>query len=338
VLAPLTAVWANLHGGFLAGIAYIAVVAAGLALMCNWGAARRYATLAGVSAAASLLNPYGWQLHAHIAGYLQSDFIRSVVQEFQAPTFRGESARHYEIVLIAGVATAGLLVARKQFVDALAIFCFAHMSLASARHIPLYVIVAAPAIGSELTRAWTWWVAGRPPRATASILHQLSADLRAGLRRVTPWCLAGVFLLIVMTPRHRWPADFSPELFPAAMATEHAPAIRSASRVLTTDQWGDYLIYRFYPDVKVFIDGRSDFYGEAHCREYLALMTLTHRWSAVLEQYGFDLALIPVKWPLASVLKLRNDWRVIADDGSAILFARTGSIQANGFAYPGRKY
>ncbi len=35
------------------------------------------------------------------------------------------------------------------------------------------------------------------------------------------------------------------------------------AHIFTFDQWGDYLIYRLYPRTRVFIDGRSDFYGAA---------------------------------------------------------------------------
>jgi hypothetical protein len=93
------------------------------------------------------------------------------------------------------------------------------------------------------------------------------------------------------------------------------------SRVFSTDQWGDYLIYHLYPRQRVFVDGRSDFYGEALCEDYLKLMNAQASWESVLERYGFDLILLPVKWPLISALKLSPKWRIVADDGSAILFA-----------------
>ena len=32
-------------------------------------------------------------------------------------------------------------------------------------------------------------------------------------------------------------------------------------RVLTSDQWADYLIFRLYPRQRSFFDGRSDFFG-----------------------------------------------------------------------------
>jgi len=66
----------------------------------------------------------------------------------------------------------------------------------------------------------------------------------------------------------------------------------------------------------------SDFYGAAFGTEYLSLMNADYRWDQITQRYGFDLMLLPVNWPLASVLKLRSDWRVVADDGVAILFER----------------
>ena len=42
-------------------------------------------------------------------------------------------------------------------------------------------------------------------------------------------------------------------------------------------------------------------------------------WERVLQQYQFDLALIPADVALAQLLKTRPDWRVAATDGKRIL-------------------
>src|SRR5258708_2009594 len=56
--------------------------------------------------------------------------------------------------------------------------------------------------------------------------------------------------------------------FAVAVARSHLEVLGS-SRVLTTDQWGDYLIFRNYPRQRVFVDGRSDFYGPGVGGQYL---------------------------------------------------------------------
>jgi hypothetical protein len=111
-------------------------------------------------------------------------------------------------------------------------------------------------------------------------------------------------------------------------------------RVLTTDQWGDYLLYKSWPRQKVFIDGRSDFYGEPLVQEYVALMNADHRWNRIVNRYAFDLMLLPVQWPLVSALKLSTEWRLIADDGTAILFERRKSkpVESHVRVSPGRTH
>jgi hypothetical protein len=320
MLVPMISIWTNMHGGFLAAIAYAGLIAAGIALQGDWRRTTRYLVLTAACAAASLLNPYGIGLHRHIASYLQSDFIKNTIQEFQSPVFRSESSFQYELVLISGLMCAGLLIARRAFAEAFVIGFFAHMSLTSARHVPLYVIVAAPIIAMELTRLWTRWAVLQPRQSIGAILDQLSWDFGAGFRRMTMWLPMGLAAVILLTPSDRWPRDLQLH-FPNKMVKKYGDLI-AKSRVFATDQWGDYLIYHLYPQQRVFVDGRSDFYGEALCKDYLTLMNAEPAWESVLQRYRFDLILLPVKRPLASALKLSPKWRIVADDGSAILFAQ----------------
>ena len=59
-------------------------------------------------------------------------------------------------------------------------------------------------------------------------------------------------------------------------------AARPSARIFTHDQWGDYLIYRLYPAHKVFIDGRSDFYGDDFEKKYLDVLNVKYGWEKTL--------------------------------------------------------
>jgi hypothetical protein len=102
------------------------------------------------------------------------------------------------------------------------------------------------------------------------------------------------------------------------MVHAHEQEILKA-RVLTTDQWADYLIY-LHPEQKVFVDGRSDFYGPEIGDQFLQVMRGMPGWEKVIEKYRFNLVLIPVDTAAAQLLKQRPEWRVAADDGKQILF------------------
>jgi hypothetical protein len=98
------------------------------------------------------------------------------------------------------------------------------------------------------------------------------------------------------------------------------PDLMRNRRVLTTDQWADYLIYRFYPDVRVYIDGRSDFFGASLGKEYVRLSYGQYDWRKTLEERKFDTVLIPTEWSLGSLLKQDAGWRLLEDDGKTLLF------------------
>ena len=81
-------------------------------------------------------------------------------------------------------------------------------------------------------------------------------------------------------------------------------------------------IYNFYPKVKVFFDGRSDFYAPSIRGEYLQLIGSGWRWEEIVDRYEFDAALLPLDWPLASTMKVHPDWAVVYDDGLAVYLER----------------
>ena len=65
-------------------------------------------------------------------------------------------------------------------------------------------------------------------------------------------------------------------------------------------------------------------FGEKLGKEYLRLLQGGYDWRKILDRNGFDVALLPVDWPLASMLKMDPDWRVVQDDTRVILFQRLG--------------
>ena len=83
----------------------------------------------------------------------------------------------------------------------------------------------------------------------------------------------------------------------------------AGARVFTSDQWGDYLIYSGWPLQKVFIDGRSDFYGALLGSDYLSLAEGRPGWQSLFQKYDFDAVLIPRTWPLAALLERDPAWR-----------------------------
>ena len=97
-----------------------------------------------------------------------------------------------------------------------------------------------------------------------------------------------------------------------------------SARVFTKDQWGDYLIWSLYPKQKVFVDGRSDFYGDDFEEKVIDVFNVKQGWEKTLSRFGVNTILLSPDTPLAGALKESVRWRVVYDDGVALVFRPAG--------------
>jgi hypothetical protein len=127
-----------------------------------------------------------------------------------------------------------------------------------------------------------------------------------------------------------WPDEFPKVKFPVALLNQYSAKVAPLSgpmpRIFTSDEWGDYLTYRYYPRIRIFVDGRSDLFGPALGKEYVQVARGGHEWEQLLNRYGIEMAIVPVDWPLAELLKRNAGWRLVKDDGLGILFERRAPV------------
>ena len=56
--------------------------------------------------------------------------------------------------------------------------------------------------------------------------------------------------------------------------------------------------------------------------DYQALLLAGPGWRQALARYGFEMALLPVDWPLGAVLENDPEWRLVDRDSSSVLLIR----------------
>jgi hypothetical protein len=110
-----------------------------------------------------------------------------------------------------------------------------------------------------------------------------------------------------------FPADRLPVAASAVVAELPADA-----RILSSDTFGGYLIYRFHGKRKVFFDGRSDFYGADFCERYLGMVEVRPGWRGEFNHWHFTNVLLPPDTPLVGALEAIG-WREIYRDHTAVL-------------------
>ena len=212
---------------------------------------------------------------------------------------------------------------------------WAHAGLLAARNIPLFMIVAAPPVAAAV-QEWLallpeWNVAGVAAAARPGRFNRVAAET-AETEAIGRWHLVSVGGLAAGGRLDLRPASAQavPRRVRSRSTIRPAPWRRCASdpaaRIFTHDEWGDYLIWSLYPGHKVFVDGRSDFYGDdfeeevsgRHERE----VRLGEDPRPIRRQHDFTAP----DTPLAGALKESSRWRVVYDDGIALVFRPAGAV------------
>lgn len=331
-LPVLTLVWANLHGGFLVGILLLATSALAEILKAlprsenfwraAYGNSRPYLLCALACLAVSFVNPYTWHLHQHIALYLRDSKLLDNIQEFQSVNFHHPSSIFFEAMLLLGLPAAFWCFRRGKIAPALWIFLWAHLALVSGRNAPIFVLIAAPWAASMSLEAANQLKRVDWLKKTSAAVCEISSEFRP-LERIERWHLvsaAAVLWVAFALGAHRpgFEAQFSTKNFP--IQTVPPLASLKGLRVFTSDQWGDYLIYRFYPSQQVFMDGRSDFYGTGLVTVYQHIMSAQYDWESDLKRFGIEAVMVTPEAPIATVLKRSRAWKLLFDNGSVIIF------------------
>lgn len=325
IVALVSCLWANVHASFLLGPGILAVFALAslvqpLIFRSADSQATRYAISAVVALAATFVNPYGPALHAHVLSYLSDGALLDRVGEFQS--FNFHLAGSTQILLALGVAAIGAVCSlqRKDVAGFLLTAVLLAMALRSARALPLVALLALPIANGAITEALQ-----TARNVTGAMREKLNAALSYSSRlaildsRASGLVWTPVVLLLAMLALRVPAAGFPAHEFPVA-ASYAVAALPPNARILASDKFGGYLIYRFAGERKVFFDGRSDLYGAKFLEEYGNMTQLRPGWRDTLNQYHFDAALLPPNAPLIEALQ-SNGWNRIYSDSVATLLS-----------------
>jgi hypothetical protein len=355
LLPPLMLLWVNLHGGFLLGFALLGIYflsavwtwihlkegrfEAALQKIRTGKRARNLAWIGLLSWLATFVNPYGWNLHLHIYRYLSNRFLMDHIDEFQSPNFHGVAQKCFAIlILLTFVAlAAGKRSGEKLRLSHALLLLFAvYSGLYAARDIPvsslLLVLIIGPYLSSALPvlteRTARAEFAPQSSRlkspAFLSRMQSIDSSLRGHLWPAAATLLTGWIALHggQLGATKRMNTNFDAKRFPAAAADYLQQQSRQVP-IFAPDAWGGYLIYRLYPQTKVVLDDRHDFYGDQFLKAYLSTIHVEPGWQDFLLAHGVQCILIPKDSALANLLLETPPWRPVYSDDVATIFLRS---------------
>lgn len=312
---PLTFLWVNLHAGFALGLAL-----SGLCLIGEWieGARERSQSGSRLRNAAFILmldllivplNPNGVRLFWYPIETLRSAAMQSYILEWASPNFH--RAQYWPFMLIA-LATFAVLAWSKCEVrprDVLLLVVSLYAGLCSIRMIPLFVLIAIPLLCQRLG---TW-------RGTKTQVQPTTPRVLLNSAIVLAMTVfAGVHVVQII---HRQ-SEAEKQQFPSrAVVYLQAHALKGP--IFNHYDWGGYLIWKLYPAVPVFIDGRADLYGEQLFDQFAETYQFKASWQRRLQDWGISTVLVPRNSALATGLRSAPGWDVSYEDGQAVILTAT---------------
>lgn len=337
ILLPLFLLWSNLHGGYVLGFMLLAAAIGGEILnhllgyqdeaVLPWKKLLRLGLWAVGAGFAVLLNPnglYTWLIPFQTVGV---NALQSFISEWASPNFH-EFAQQPLLWMVFGLlAAVGLSGRRLDGVDLLALLVFGYSAFLARRNFGPFAIVSAPVLSRHVwTAAQAWWA--RTPRiaewyAGLSARRSVKPVPQVFRRAIN---LSIVFLLGLVAfgklAAVTYPllVDSYLKTKPQASAVEWIATNQPQGRMFSSYNWGGDLIWTL-PEYPVFVDGRTDLFGDEIIGEWMDIVQAKEGWQAELDKWQVNLILLEPDRPLVGKLA-ENGWNLLYTDSGAVVYGR----------------
>ena len=341
LIPPLFLLWANLHGGFTAGLFLLGLVLACSAMIqgalllapglaarldeapLSWPAIWRLMLAAGTASLVTLMNPYGWRLYGEIIDSLSNQYMLDSLQEWQPLSLNTLAGRSYALYLAGlGMALAAWY-RRIEPVRWVVWILFLLLSLRHMRNIPFFLLVSLPLCAELLARGL-----GR-------LTGWLSLDSVRARRCLLAGTLAGGLFMVWLGPDHLQrvvqsglqPGEYfkgtSYPIEAVQWVREHRDRI--GRRLYNDYAYGGFLLW-WLPEEKIFIDGRMPAWrsgGRWIFQDYVALSLTDPPRLSVLSIYSVDWAMVRRKSLLDESLAREQTWKREYEDGKVAIYVQS---------------
>lgn len=311
-LALLMALWANLHGGFVFGLFFMAPAALD-AIVNAEPAARRALTLhwaafALVALAAGCCTPYGWNALLASQKILALGNALPLIIEWKPADFSGIGP--FEICLLLGIGLALFHGLTLPPVRILMLLGLLHMTFAQGRAAEILGLVG-------------------PLVLAAPIARQMGNAVTSDADAVPPSRLLVVGLLLTLltgTLASTALQTFAPNLRGTPVAAVAQLKTLHLTRVLNDYDFGGYLIAS---GVAPFIDGRTELYGEKFFVDHNAASGLMEpdNLFRLLDDYKIEATLLRTQSAATKLLDHMDGWQKVYADDIATIHVRTSGAR-----------
>jgi len=309
-LPALMILWANIHGGFIAG--FVIIGAYGLEAIWHKDKVifRNLLLVFAGCAVASLLNPYGIYIYEGIYRTLGGKLAKHV-SEWQSA--------NNPLLYIHPISLAFLIAInyRRHRISEIALcLIWVVAGLLSARNLPLLFIISAPAFAKSLAFIIS------QNSALNSKDNEYRSDLNnAKLSKVlSVLCLAFTVVVASGILKSTYYDSKSVLRKTPIDAIAYIKANHASARVLNSYNLGGYIIYFSEGSLKTFIDSRAETaFSEYLIGDYLTFHYMKSGWQDIPQKHNIDLLLLEAGSPQIAALLQNDTWKIEFEDNLTVI-------------------
>jgi hypothetical protein len=337
ILPLLMALWVNLHGAFVLGLGLI------LLILLSETTRRviignQAGTLPGrnlwrlflvflATILASFINPENYGVYEYVLTVLRDPGSQVYVSEWQPPSIKSFSG----LVCFHGpffLSLVMILYSRRRLTltELLIYIGFAAFGLSSLRNGVWFSLIVPPIVAKQLANTRL------SEQSKKSRLYQFWIDLRSGdssRRSTAPAAVALVILIgcIASTPWLQPSLTGEPLWEPETPvgAVDFIEAEQLKGNIFHAQAYGDYLVWRIWPEQKSFVDGRVHLFGGELIEEYRSILH-DSSWIQRLEAYDIQYLFLRVSTESEQNLRRKaidsGEWELLYEDGLSVILGK----------------
>lgn len=343
ILPPIFLLWSNIHAGFTLGLMLAGAMIIGEAMnrllgregdsIFSW---RKMGILSGclaVCAGVVLLGPNGvntWLVQFHTIGV---EALQKYVTEWASPDFHDIAQQPFLWLLLASVLAFALSEERPDGSHLMVWIWFVSVALMARRNIGVFALVAIPALDR-----YGWpsakKLANRLPFLRVLLNSGQTGDLAAEgcfshsrvllHKKIVNLSLVAILMAVAILKLYvvAHPLFVNaqlPRFFPS-QAVDRLTTLQAKGNLLNEYNWGGYLIW-FSRQTPVYIDGRTDLYGDHVIHRWIDLIQAKGDWEEELKRRDVKYVLLQPDRPILERLQTRG-WKTLYRDCQAVLLQR----------------
>lgn len=281
----------------------------------------------------SFCNPYGvngallpLRLLGRINPVSSNIFARNISENVPLFELTGIDLRYqYTVFVITLLVIVSFVVNVKniRWVFLFLFISFLLLAVMAKRNIVLYYVVACPILGYNFS--------------SDTFINLVRCTLPKHICRLAGGVMFFLLILVVVLyAKNHWavvqnyPAQssISPFRVPHG-AVDYLKQHPIQGNVFNSVRYGGYLLWHFYPDKRVYIDGRLIIRSAEFFQHYLDILKNPHSFTAIAQKHSITHAVLPVSVfalyrNLIAWLYKSREWDMVYTDGEAVVFMKKG--------------